>query len=56
MFRNCPCLIGYPTAQEQRGEANRRIEGWYGEGHPAGFLMSIVGAMILFLPYPLEDT
>ena len=22
--------------------------GWYGEGHPAGFLMSLVGAFILF--------
>jgi uncharacterized membrane protein YeaQ/YmgE (transglycosylase-associated protein family) len=22
--------------------------GWYPEGHPAGFLMSVVGAMILF--------
>lgn len=25
--------------------------GWYDEGHPAGFLMSLVGAMILFLVY-----
>ena len=27
--------------------------GWYEEGHPAGFLMSIVGAMILFFAYRL---
>jgi uncharacterized membrane protein YeaQ/YmgE (transglycosylase-associated protein family) len=25
--------------------------GWYKEGHPAGFLMSVVGAMILFFAY-----
>lgn len=25
--------------------------GWYQEGHPAGFLMSVVGAMILFFAY-----
>ena len=25
--------------------------GWYKEGHPAGFLMSVVGAMIAFLIY-----
>jgi len=24
---------------------------WYDEGHPAGFLMSLVGAMVLFLVY-----
>lgn len=27
--------------------------GWYKEGHPAGFLMSVVGAIILFLGYRL---
>ena len=27
--------------------------GWYKEGHPAGFLMSVVGAMILFFGYRL---
>jgi uncharacterized membrane protein YeaQ/YmgE (transglycosylase-associated protein family) len=25
--------------------------GWYKEGHPAGFLMSVVGAMVLFFGY-----
>ncbi len=25
--------------------------GWYKEGHPAGFLMSVVGAMIWFFAY-----
>jgi uncharacterized membrane protein YeaQ/YmgE (transglycosylase-associated protein family) len=25
--------------------------GWYPEGHPAGFGMSVVGAMLLFLIY-----
>jgi uncharacterized membrane protein YeaQ/YmgE (transglycosylase-associated protein family) len=25
--------------------------GWYKEGHPAGFLMSVVGAMLAFLAY-----
>jgi uncharacterized membrane protein YeaQ/YmgE (transglycosylase-associated protein family) len=25
--------------------------GWYDEGHPAGFLMSVVGAMVLLLLY-----
>lgn len=25
-----------------------RALGWYGPGHPAGFLMSVVGAMVLF--------
>jgi len=25
--------------------------GWYDEGQPAGFLMSLVGAMVLFLVY-----
>ena len=25
--------------------------GWYQEGHPAGFLMSVVGAVILLLIY-----
>ena len=27
--------------------------GWYKEGHAAGFLMSVVGAMILFFLYRL---
>jgi uncharacterized membrane protein YeaQ/YmgE (transglycosylase-associated protein family) len=25
--------------------------GWYKDGHPAGFFMSVVGAMILLLAY-----
>ncbi len=25
--------------------------GWYQDGHPAGFVMSVVGAMILFFGY-----
>jgi uncharacterized membrane protein YeaQ/YmgE (transglycosylase-associated protein family) len=25
--------------------------GWYKEGEPAGFLMSVVGAMVLFVAY-----
>jgi Predicted membrane protein len=25
--------------------------GWYDEGHPAGFFMSVAGAMILFFAY-----
>ena len=25
--------------------------GWYKDGHPAGFLMSVVGAMLAFLAY-----
>jgi uncharacterized membrane protein YeaQ/YmgE (transglycosylase-associated protein family) len=28
-----------------------RMLGWYDEGHPAGFLMSVVGAMVLLLLY-----
>lgn len=28
-----------------------RLLGWYQEGSPAGFGMSVVGAMILFLAY-----
>jgi uncharacterized membrane protein YeaQ/YmgE (transglycosylase-associated protein family) len=28
-----------------------RLLGWYEEGHPAGFGMSIVGAMVLLLVY-----
>lgn len=28
-----------------------RVLGWYPEGHPAGFVMSVVGAMILLLGY-----
>jgi uncharacterized membrane protein YeaQ/YmgE (transglycosylase-associated protein family) len=28
-----------------------RWPGWYPEGHPAGFGMSVVGAMILFFLY-----
>ena len=28
-----------------------RALGWYGEGHPAGFAMSVVGAMALLLVY-----
>jgi uncharacterized membrane protein YeaQ/YmgE (transglycosylase-associated protein family) len=30
-----------------------RMLGWYDEGHPAGFGMSIVGAMVLLLIYRL---
>jgi uncharacterized membrane protein YeaQ/YmgE (transglycosylase-associated protein family) len=30
-----------------------RALGWYQEGHPAGFGMSVVGAMALFLIYRL---
>ena len=30
-----------------------RVLGWYQEGHPAGFLMSVLGARILFLGYRL---
>jgi uncharacterized membrane protein YeaQ/YmgE (transglycosylase-associated protein family) len=28
-----------------------RALGWYDEGHPAGFGMSVVGAMVLLLAY-----
>ena len=28
-----------------------RMLGWYEEGHPAGFLMSVVGAILLLLLY-----
>jgi uncharacterized membrane protein YeaQ/YmgE (transglycosylase-associated protein family) len=28
-----------------------RTVGWYPEGHPAGFAMSVVGAMALLLAY-----
>ena len=28
-----------------------RLLGWYQPGHPAGFLMSVVGAMLLLLIY-----
>ena len=28
-----------------------RALGWYREGHPAGFVMSVVGAMALLLAY-----
>lgn len=28
-----------------------RLLGWYPEGHPAGFVMSVVGAMLLLLGY-----
>jgi uncharacterized membrane protein YeaQ/YmgE (transglycosylase-associated protein family) len=28
-----------------------RMLGWYEEGHPAGFAMSVVGAMVLLLVY-----
>lgn len=28
-----------------------RLLGWYDEGHPAGFGMSVVGAMVLLLVY-----
>ena len=28
-----------------------RALGWYGEGHPAGFVMSVIGAMALLLAY-----
>jgi uncharacterized membrane protein YeaQ/YmgE (transglycosylase-associated protein family) len=28
-----------------------RLLGWYEEGHPAGFVMSVVGAMVLLLAY-----
>ena len=28
-----------------------RVLGWYDEGHPAGFAMSVVGAMALLLAY-----
>jgi uncharacterized membrane protein YeaQ/YmgE (transglycosylase-associated protein family) len=30
-----------------------RLFGWYDEGHPAGFGMSVVGAMVLLLGYRL---
>jgi uncharacterized membrane protein YeaQ/YmgE (transglycosylase-associated protein family) len=30
-----------------------RALGWYDEGHPAGFGMSVVGAMLLLLAYRL---
>ena len=30
-----------------------RLLGWYDEGHPAGFGMSVVGAMVLLLGYRL---
>jgi uncharacterized membrane protein YeaQ/YmgE (transglycosylase-associated protein family) len=28
-----------------------RMLGWYKDGHPAGFVMSVVGAMALLLAY-----
>ena len=28
-----------------------RALGWYGDGHPAGFVMSVLGAMALLLAY-----
>ena len=28
-----------------------RLLGWYEEGHPAGFVMSVIGAMALLLVY-----
>jgi uncharacterized membrane protein YeaQ/YmgE (transglycosylase-associated protein family) len=28
-----------------------RLLGWYDEGHPTGFVMSVVGAMLLLLVY-----
>ena len=28
-----------------------RMLGWYDEGHPAGFAMSVVGAMVLLVVY-----
>jgi uncharacterized membrane protein YeaQ/YmgE (transglycosylase-associated protein family) len=28
-----------------------RALGWYSEGHPAGFVMSVIGAMALLLAY-----
>jgi uncharacterized membrane protein YeaQ/YmgE (transglycosylase-associated protein family) len=28
-----------------------RALGWYDEGHPAGFVLSVLGAMVLFLAY-----
>jgi uncharacterized membrane protein YeaQ/YmgE (transglycosylase-associated protein family) len=28
-----------------------RLLGWYDEGHPAGFVMSVVGAMVLLVAY-----
>jgi uncharacterized membrane protein YeaQ/YmgE (transglycosylase-associated protein family) len=28
-----------------------RALGWYGDGHPAGFVMSVIGAMALLLAY-----
>lgn len=30
-----------------------RLLGWYDQGHPAGFLLSVVGAMLLLLVYRL---
>jgi len=30
-----------------------RALGWYQPGHPAGFVMSVIGAMALFLVYRL---
>jgi len=30
-----------------------RMLGWYEEGHPAGFLMSVVGAIVLLVLYRL---
>lgn len=30
-----------------------RALGWYREGQPAGFVMSVIGAMVLFLAYRL---
>ena len=30
-----------------------RALGWYPAGHPAGFVMSVIGAMALFLVYRL---
>ena len=41
------CLVG--IAGGWLGGQIGRWFGWYKEGHPAGFLMSVVGAIILFL-------
>jgi uncharacterized membrane protein YeaQ/YmgE (transglycosylase-associated protein family) len=43
------CLLG--VAGGWLGGYSGRALGWYKEGSPAGFGMSVVGAMILFFLY-----
>ena len=45
------CILG--IAGGWLGGQLGRWFGWYKEGHAAGFLMSVVGAMVLFFLYRL---